>query len=94
MCVLCTERPNRDNSQAELVLGADSLVWTPHCLQLLYRLPLEEVRERTLQVTVWNYNTFEENEFLGAMHLRIAELDLSKETTGWFQLQTLHKITT
>lgn len=63
-------------------------------IQLLYRLPLEEVRERTLQVTVWNYNTFEENEFLGAMHLRIAELDLSKETTGWFPLQNLHKITT
>ncbi len=55
---------------------------------------MEDVKERTLQVTVWNYNTFEENEFLGAMHLRIAELDLTKETTGWFPLQTLHKITT
>ena len=57
-------------------------------------MPLEAVRQRTLQVTVWNYNSLEENDFFGACHIRLVDLDLTKETTDWFRLQTLHTMNT
>ena len=43
---------------------------------------------------MWNYNTLEENEFLGATHIPLAELDLTKESIGWFNLQNVHRINT
>ena len=55
-------------------------------------MSLEDVKGRTLQVTMWNYNTLEENEFLGAIHLKLGDLDLSKETVNWYNLQTLHQL--
>ncbi|XP_067936157.1 phosphatidylinositol 4-phosphate 3-kinase C2 domain-containing subunit alpha-like [Watersipora subatra] len=53
-----------------------------------YRLPMREVRERTLQVTVWSAE-LTGNEFLGAVHISLYEADLSKEGLEWHKLSTL-----
>ncbi len=68
------------------------IIMTLLSFQLLYRMPQKEVIERTLQVSVWNYKSLEENEFLGATHIDMKELDLTRETTQWYNLQNLHRI--
>lgn len=58
--------------------------------QLCYRKSLERLNELTLQVTVWSYEALKENEFLGAAHVKLSELDLTRECPAWHKLQTLH----
>jgi len=60
---------------------------------LLYRGVLDDLRRRTLQVTVWSYDSFKENEFLGAAHVSLASIDWTRaENTAWYRLQTLHVV--
>jgi len=54
--------------------------------QLEYRMPLEVIRERTLEATIWNHDTLQENEFLGGISLPLRRLDLTNETIEWFPL--------
>ena len=54
--------------------------------QLEYRMPLDRVRCRTLQATVWDCDQFRENIFLGEVKLELADVDLTKETSKWFRL--------
>jgi len=62
-------------------------------LQLLYRGSLDDLRQRTLQVTVWSYDSFKENEFLGAVHVALSSVDWTRQdNTAWYRLQTLHVI--
>ena len=56
-------------------------------------MPLDEVKEKVLQVSVWNYDSLSENEFLGAVHINLRELDLSKVSDRWYQLQNIHNTT-
>ncbi|XP_013408190.1 phosphatidylinositol 4-phosphate 3-kinase C2 domain-containing subunit alpha-like [Lingula anatina] len=56
---------------------------------LLYRIPEEEVKQRVLQVTIWNYDVMKENEFLGSVLINLNTLDLSKENVNWYQLEKL-----
>ena len=55
---------------------------------------MKELQERMLQVSVWNYNSLEENEFLGAVFIPLSKLDLSTETKEWYKLQALHYLNT
>ncbi|OQV22471.1 Phosphatidylinositol 4-phosphate 3-kinase C2 domain-containing subunit alpha [Hypsibius exemplaris] len=53
---------------------------------LLYRLPLDEVKYRVLKVTVWNYDRFKENAFLGGIAINLESFDLTKESVEWYTL--------
>jgi phosphatidylinositol-4-phosphate 3-kinase len=50
---------------------------------------LDELKVRTLQVTVWSYDKLKENEFLGAAHIPLADLNLNQETIAWFPLHRM-----
>ena len=64
-----------------------------HLFQLAYQIAYEDVILRTLQVSVWSYNALEENEFLGATHIPLKDLELGTQTVSWFPLQNLHHVT-
>ena len=49
-------------------------------------MPLEVIRERVLEATIWNHDTLQENEFLGGIRLRLDRLDLTNEIVEWFPL--------
>ncbi|KAJ1529587.1 hypothetical protein ONE63_006357 [Megalurothrips usitatus] len=51
-----------------------------------YRMPLDVICHRSLQATVWNHDTLQENEFLGGISLPLESCDLSKEVTEWYSL--------
>lgn len=54
--------------------------------QLEYRMPLEIIQNRKLQVTVWSHDSLQENEFLGGVELNLNQLDLKEEFIKWFPL--------
>nr|KAG5699171.1 hypothetical protein BaRGS_014470 [Batillaria attramentaria] len=56
---------------------------------LVYRMKESEIRSRTLQVTVWDHDMLKENNFLGAVYIKLRDLDLSTETTQWYPLQKI-----
>ncbi|XP_012279784.1 phosphatidylinositol 4-phosphate 3-kinase C2 domain-containing subunit beta isoform X2 [Orussus abietinus] len=59
----------------------------PSFMEMLeYRMPLEVIKERTLEATIWNHDTLQENEFLGGIRLPLGRLDLTNETIEWFPL--------
>ncbi|XP_020281887.1 phosphatidylinositol 4-phosphate 3-kinase C2 domain-containing subunit beta isoform X1 [Pseudomyrmex gracilis] len=59
----------------------------PSFMEMLeYRMPLEVIKERTLEATIWNHDTLQENEFLGGISLPLGRLDLTNETSEWFPL--------
>ena len=53
-------------------------------------MPLESVRNKTLQVSVWNFDRMQENEFLGAVTLKLEDMDLSKENIEWHKLSNYY----
>ncbi|XP_062564724.1 phosphatidylinositol 4-phosphate 3-kinase C2 domain-containing subunit beta [Armigeres subalbatus] len=53
---------------------------------LEYRLPLEFIQKKTLEVTVWSHDSLQENAFLGGHRLVLADLDLRYEINEWFPL--------
>ncbi|XP_065090885.1 phosphatidylinositol 4-phosphate 3-kinase C2 domain-containing subunit beta [Ochlerotatus camptorhynchus] len=53
---------------------------------LEYRLPLDFIQKKTLEVTVWSHDSLQENAFLGGHRLLLAELDLRHEINEWFPL--------
>lgn len=57
----------------------------PSFMEMLeYRMPLDVVKERTLEATIWNHDTLQENEFLGGIRLPLCHFDLNNETIEWF----------
>ncbi|XP_071452807.1 phosphatidylinositol 4-phosphate 3-kinase C2 domain-containing subunit beta [Hetaerina americana] len=57
-----------------------------------YYLPLDTIMLRTLQATVWNHDSFQENEFLGGVSLPLDSLGLpNSTTTEWFPLVNVHR---
>ena len=61
-----------------------------YCLfQLQYRMPLPDIKQRILQLTVWNYNKVQENTFLGAVYIKLIDAPLHDDTGQWYQLQNL-----
>lgn len=49
-------------------------------------MPLEIIKNRLLQVTVWSHDSLQENEFLGGVDIDLSKLDLKTETVEWFPL--------
>jgi hypothetical protein len=42
---------------------------------------------------IWSYDSLKENEFLGAVHLQLSEIDWTRpDNSAWFRLQTLHVV--
>ncbi|XP_024085910.1 phosphatidylinositol 4-phosphate 3-kinase C2 domain-containing subunit alpha isoform X2 [Cimex lectularius] len=59
----------------------------PSFMEMLeYRMPLEIVKHRYLQATVWNHDTLQENEFLGGAEIVLSSMDLTKEKAVWYPL--------
>lgn len=54
---------------------------------LEYRLPMEVVVQRSLQATVWNYDSLQENQFLGGVVIPLNTLPLRQETVAWYPLE-------
>ena len=48
-----------------------------------------DVRQKTLQVTVWDHDMLNQNNFLGAVYVNLRQLDLAQETVRWYTLQKL-----
>ncbi|KAF6216879.1 hypothetical protein GE061_001229 [Apolygus lucorum] len=66
----------------------------PSFMEMLeYRVPggLERIQQRYLQATVWNYDTLQENEFLGGTVIKLSDFDLARETTDWYSLGNVHR---
>ena len=55
-------------------------------------MPLDVVRCRTLQATIWNYDRFQENMFLGAVTLPLHDLQPNQEVTKWYPLTNYNRI--
>ncbi|EDV96661.1 phosphatidylinositol 4-phosphate 3-kinase C2 domain-containing subunit beta [Drosophila grimshawi] len=53
---------------------------------LEYRMPLDIVRQRRLQVTIWSHDTLQENELLGGFELDLSKHDLRQEMCDWYRL--------
>ncbi|CAL1535122.1 unnamed protein product [Lymnaea stagnalis] len=54
---------------------------------LQYQLPEQDIKRRILQVTVWDSGMLKkENNFLGAVYIKLMALDLSKENICWHKL--------
>ncbi|XP_012259521.2 phosphatidylinositol 4-phosphate 3-kinase C2 domain-containing subunit beta isoform X3 [Athalia rosae] len=59
----------------------------PSFMEMLeYRMPIEVIKDRTLEATIWNHDTLQENEFLGGIRLPLTRLNLTNETIEWFPL--------
>jgi phosphatidylinositol-4-phosphate 3-kinase len=54
-----------------------------------YRLPLEIIRTKSLQVSVWHHDSLQENNFLGGVSIVLGSLALDKETTETYILGNL-----
>ncbi|XP_002025662.2 phosphatidylinositol 4-phosphate 3-kinase C2 domain-containing subunit alpha isoform X1 [Drosophila persimilis] len=53
---------------------------------LEYRMPLNIIQERRLQVTIWTHDTLQENELLGGFELDLSKHDLRQELCDWHRL--------
>lgn len=53
---------------------------------LEYRMPIQAIKLKTLQITVWEHDTLQENEFLGGVQLPLVDLNLKEEISGWYRL--------
>lgn len=61
------------------------------CMQLEYRMPLDVVKYKILQATVWSHDSLQENEFLGGIVIELDNIDLTSETTSWYNLSNVHR---
>ncbi|KAH6935257.1 hypothetical protein HPB50_004826 [Hyalomma asiaticum] len=59
----------------------------PTFMEMLeYNYPHAFVAERVLEVSAWDHDRVQENEFLGAAIIDLARMDLTKESTHWYHL--------
>jgi phosphatidylinositol-4-phosphate 3-kinase len=65
------------------------LLFNSPLLQLEYRLPLEFIQTKILEITVWSHDSLQENEFLGGVQLHLVNYDLRQELIKWFPLAHL-----
>lgn len=52
-----------------------------------YKVSLQDVGSRTLWVSVWDWDRFGRNQFLGEVRLPLASLDLTDVSDHWHNLQ-------
>ena len=51
-----------------------------------YKLSHSELSSRTIWLSVWDYDRFGRNQFLGELHLPLSSLDLSYLSEQWYTL--------
>lgn len=54
-------------------------------------MPMDVVKYKILQATVWSHDSLQENEFLGGIIIELQNIDLSTETTSWYKLANVHR---
>ncbi|XP_052235355.1 phosphatidylinositol 4-phosphate 3-kinase C2 domain-containing subunit beta-like isoform X2 [Dreissena polymorpha] len=54
-----------------------------------YKIPMEQLRCKRLQVTIWDQAMLGENNILGAVNINFRDLDLSQGVTKWYELGPL-----
>lgn len=60
----------------------------PSFMELIkYELPLEQLKQLTLQVSIWHAEIVQYKALLGATLIPLSEVDLTKETTCWYALK-------
>ena len=52
-----------------------------------YKVSQQDVGSRTVWVSVWDWDRFGRNQFLGEVRLPLASLDLTDATDHWHSLQ-------
>lgn len=60
-------------------------------IQLEYRMPLDVVQYKILQATIWSHDSLQENEFLGGIIIELCDINLTSETTSWYNLSNVHR---
>jgi len=64
----------------------------PSFMEMLeYRIPLDVVKCRTLQATVWDSSQFQENMFLGSATIQLDKVDLLKGEENWYSLGQFYR---
>ncbi|XP_046978612.1 phosphatidylinositol 4-phosphate 3-kinase C2 domain-containing subunit alpha isoform X1 [Vanessa cardui] len=77
--------PTKETKRKTRVLKRNS---HPSFMEMLeYRLPLDVVKNRSLQATVWHYDSLQENQFLGGVVIPLGSLPLKQETVAWYPLE-------
>ncbi|RVE42898.1 hypothetical protein evm_012453 [Chilo suppressalis] len=77
--------PTKETKRKTRVLKRNS---HPSFMEMLeYRLPIEVVKNRSLQATVWHYDSLQENQFLGGVVIPLNSLPLRQETVAWYPLE-------
>ena len=49
-------------------------------------MPLEKVQEKELEATIWDYDRFQENMFLGVVKISLKNLFLNYKLEKWYTL--------
>lgn len=83
-----TDRVTADSSVSLCPVPSSPCPSAPSlCVQLVYDgIPKGDLQQRELQLSVLSEQGFWENVLLGEVHIRLRELDLAQEKTGWFAL--------
>ena len=58
-------------------------------LQIEYKISLDTLRKKTLQVTIWDHDMLKENNLLGAVYIKLGDIDFENTMTNWFKLDKL-----
>lgn len=52
-------------------------------------MSLEEMRQKVLQVSVWDHDVLKENNLLGAVYIKLRDVDVTKEIAKWYNLEKI-----
>ena len=63
--------------------------WFYSILQIEYKISLDALRKKTLQVTIWDHDMLKENNLLGAVYIKLGDIDFANTLTNWFKLDKL-----
>ena len=77
------EQRIRSNKLTRFSLG----IIEPNCFFFQFQLPLNEVENRTMWLTVWHSDMFGRNDFLGEVMLPLSGVPMDDPTPRWFNLQ-------
>uniref|UniRef100_A0A224Z520 Phosphatidylinositol-4-phosphate 3-kinase n=1 Tax=Rhipicephalus zambeziensis TaxID=60191 RepID=A0A224Z520_9ACAR len=62
----------------------------PTFMEMLeYNYPHALIAERVLEVSAWDHDRVQENEFLGAAIIDLSRMDLTRESTHWYHLNAV-----
>lgn len=54
-----------------------------------YKMKLEDMKQKTLQVSVWDHDVLKENNLLGAVYIKLRDVDVTKEIPKWYHLEKI-----